>query len=134
MPADLDVLATFSETLRAASIGVGFYYSLTNSFVLNTFGHVTKPPSTLYPGMANVTQAQYESLSLALLQELWSSFGPLDEIWLDGGCGPQEMCDRVAALIAAEPNAKDAIVFNGGGGVSPNAVRWCGTESGVPGE
>ena len=56
------------------------YYSLTNNFYLNTFGHTTKPPSTLYPGQANVTQAEYEDISISMMSELWTDFGSLTEI------------------------------------------------------
>lgn len=127
---DVNVLQQFVSALSAANIGHGFYFSLTNNFYLNTFGHSTRPPSTLLPGQANVTQAEYEDLSLALMTELWTQFGPLQEIWLDGGCG--DLCDRVSALYKASPNAANAVAFNGGGGVSNNAVRWCGTEGGSP--
>ena len=127
---DLNVLQQFVDALGAAGIGHGFYFSLTNNFYLNTFGHNTRPPATLLPGQANVTQAEYEDLSIALMTELWTQFGPLQEIWLDGGCGA--LCARVSALYRASPNAANAVAFNGGGGVSANAVRWCGTEGGSP--
>ena len=146
----------FVAATTAAGIGHGFYYSLTNNFYvrcygllhaarlrsppltsplppspvpqLNVFGHNAQPPSTLQPGQANVTQAQYEDLALAQVKELWTEFGSLSEIWLDGGCGA--MCDRVGALVRATL-AKDAVAFNGGG-VSDSPVRWCGTEGGNP--
>ena len=118
----------FVAATTAAGIGHGFYYSLTNNFFLNAFGHNVQPPSTLQPGQANVTQAQYEDLALAQVKELWTEFGSLTEIWLDGGCGA--MCDRVGALVRATL-AKDAVAFNGGG-VSDSPVRWCGTEGGNP--
>lgn len=55
------------------------------------------------------------------MTELWTQFGGLDEIWLDGGCG--SMCDKVGALVRKlQPNA---VVFNGQG-VSDSPVRWCG--------
>ena len=94
---------------------------------MNEFGHVVRPPNTLLPGQANVTQAQYEDIALAQVTELWTHFGSLTEIWLDGGCG--SMCDKVGALVRSlQPNA---VVFNGGG-VSDSPVRWCGTEGGDP--
>lgn len=127
--ASVDVLTLFVEEMAKNNIGTGFYYSLTNNFYLNTLGHNTRPPSTLLPGQANITQAEYEDLSVALMTELWSDFGALTELWLDGGCG--SLCDRVSALIKNLPNAAGAVAFNGGG-VSSNPVRWCGTEGGNP--
>lgn len=63
------------------------------------------------------------------MEEIWNHFGNLTEIWLDGGCG--DMCDRVSALLP-QTLARYAVAFNGGGGTSANAVRWCGTEGGYP--
>ena len=126
-----DVAAIFAEEMTNAGLGHGFYYSLTNNFYLNTFGHNVQPASTLQPGQVGLTQAEYEATSLSLMSELWSNYGSLYEIWLDGGCGA--MCDEVNALLATRPNAAAAAAFNGGGGVSANAVRWCGTEGGSPG-
>ena len=64
----------------------------------------------------------------AQVTELWTEYGDLTEIWLDGGCGA--MCDKVGALVR-KTNAKGAVAFNGGG-VSDSPVRWCGTEGGDP--
>lgn len=36
--------------------------------------------TTLLPGQANVTQAQYEAISFAQLHELWTQFGELSEV------------------------------------------------------
>ena len=117
----------FVAATSAAGIGHGFYYSLTNNFYLNVRGHNVQPPSSLLPGQANVTQSQYEDLALAQVTELWTEFGGLTEIWLDGGCGA--MCDKVGSLVRKlQPSA---VVFNGGG-VSDSPLRWCGTESGDP--
>jgi alpha-L-fucosidase len=124
-----DVLAEFVSVMTQNNIGYGFYFSLTNNFFLNAFGHNVKPPSTLLPGQASVTQAEFEALSLSLVSELWTDYGPLTEIWLDGGCGA--MCDQVASRVRQLPNAAGAVAFNGGG-VSDSPVRWCGTEGGSP--
>jgi alpha-L-fucosidase len=129
VPANLQVMRQFVDAATAAGIGTGFYYSLTNNFFLNVLGHSVRPPSTLLPGQANVTQDEFEALAIAQMQEIWTAFGPLTEVWLDGGCG--DLCDKVAALVK-QTLAADAVAFNGGGGTSANAVRWCGTEGGAP--
>ena len=85
VPPTLPVVETFVSECKKNGIGYGFYYSLTNNFYLNTFGHSTYPPSTLQPFQASVTQKQFESIALAHVKELWTSFGDLTEIWLDGG-------------------------------------------------
>jgi hypothetical protein len=129
VPDKYPVLQLFVEAARAAGLGYGFYYSLTNNFYENALGHVVQPPSTLLPGQVNVTQAQYEAIALGHVTELWTQFGNLTEIWLDGGCG--SMCDAVGALVR-RTTARGAAAFNGGGGTTDNGVRWCGTEGGVP--
>ena len=129
VPSKYPVLKDFVATMQGAGLGYGFYYSLTNNFYVNAAAHVVRPPSTLLPGQANITQAQYEAIILGQVTELWTENGPLTEIWLDGGCG--DLCDKVGALVKSTL-AKDAVAFNGGGGVSDHPVRWCGTEGGSP--
>jgi hypothetical protein len=41
--------------------------------------------NTLKPGQLNVTQATYDNVVLQQVRELWTNYGPLDEIWFDGG-------------------------------------------------
>jgi alpha-L-fucosidase len=129
VPPQFPVLKDFVATMQSAGLGYGFYYSLTNNFYVNAAAHNVRPPSTLLPGQVNVTQQQYEAIILAQVTELWTQNGPLTEIWLDGGCG--DLCDKVGALVKSTL-AKDAVAFNGGGGVSDHPVRWCGTEGGNP--
>lgn len=44
-------------------------------FFLNEFSVTVKPPSTLLPRQANVTQAQFEAIAVASITELWTNFG-----------------------------------------------------------
>ena len=85
------------------------------------------------PGQVLVTQAQYETIALAQVKELWTAYGNLTEIWLDGGCGA--MCDRVGQLVRAT-NAVGAVAFNGGGESSlrahAHACNCAGGEKGQP--
>ena len=85
VPSKFPVLKSFVATMQSAGLGYGFYYSLTNNFFVNAAGHQVQPPSTLLPGQANITQAQYGDLILAQVTELWTENGNLTEIWLDGG-------------------------------------------------
>ena len=126
--ASLDVVRAFSDTMAARGLGHGFYYSLTNNFFLNEAGFSVRPPSTLLPGQANVTQAQFEAIALASITELWTAFGSLNECWLDGGYQSNLRANISALLSTLQP---DALVLNGEG-VSPSAGRWSGTEGNVP--
>jgi alpha-L-fucosidase len=122
----IDVLGEFVNSCEKKQIKTGFYYSVVsnsylhvdNGFVLNT---------TLQPGQLNVTQATYDSVVLQQVRELWTNYGPLNEIWFDGGY-TQSLKDPITALLAeVQPNA---VAFNGYG-VSKNPIRWIGTEMGV---
>jgi len=83
-------------------------------------------PGPLAPGQVGVTQEQYTEIEFAQLNELWTNYGDLFEVWFDGAFLPA-VHERLAALIrSTQPHSNG---FNGFG-VSPNPVRWIGTESG----
>jgi len=94
---------------------------------LNVFGHYVRN-STLLPGQTRVTQAEFEAIALASVTELWTLFGNLTEIWFDGGYTSDMEAAIFALLNANQPNS---IAMNGGG-VSPNPLRWSGTEGFKP--
>lgn len=49
----------------------------------NVLGHEVQN-TTLLPGQVYVTQAQFEDLAFDSVQELWTKYGNLTEIWFDG--------------------------------------------------
>eukprot|EP01084_Bolivina_argentea_P065700 119753_1 len=121
-----DIVKEFVDTLRAADMGVGFYYSLTNNFYLNVRSHNVQPSNTLLPGQQNVTQAQFEQIAKEQLTELFTNYGNLTEFWFDGGTA--DLSNTVKELMAQyQPSTA---TFNGQQ-VSPNVVKWVGTESGM---
>ena len=71
--------------MNEEGIGIGFYYSLTNNFYLNVKNHVAHASKDVLRGQYNVSQSQYESIALGHLEELWSQYPNLTEIWFDGG-------------------------------------------------
>ena len=75
VPDEYLVVDEFVKEMKNAGLGYGFYYSLTNNFYLNEFGHNVRPSNTLLPGQANVTQQQYEDIAVAQVHELWTQFG-----------------------------------------------------------
>ena len=119
-----DIARAFMDTLSAHHMGGGFYYSLTNNFYLNEYHHAVQNTSLL-PGQQKVTQQQYEQIALQQLTELFTRFGPLTEFWFDGGVSAT-LSAQIANLIAQ--HQPDMVVF-GGQGLTPNFVRWVGTES-----
>eukprot|EP00933_Yihiella_yeosuensis_P015403 TRINITY_DN13443_c0_g1_i1.p1 TRINITY_DN13443_c0_g1~~TRINITY_DN13443_c0_g1_i1.p1 ORF type:complete len:477 (+),score=78.65 TRINITY_DN13443_c0_g1_i1:62-1492(+) len=123
-----DVLGEYSKTLQANGIGHGFYYSLTNNFYLNVRTMQVQNSSTLLPGQEKVTEAEFKAIALSHLQELWSNYGALAEIWFDGGYSA-DLKAKITDLL--QKHQPDAAVF-GGYGISNHPVCWVGTESGNP--
>jgi len=120
-----NVVKDFVASCQKAGIKPGFYYSIvTNSFLNVVNGNVQDGP--LKPGQVRVTQDQYYQIVLAQLNELWTQFGDLAEIWFDGGYQGSISQQLSALLVDKQPNA---VIFNGYG-LTKNPVRWVGTESG----
>ena len=124
--AAIDVVDAFVSSAKKAGLGIGFYYSdATNSYC--NVAHGVVQPGGGKPGQLNVTQEIYDEFVVAHLTELWSAYGALDEIWFDGGYHTT-LKQRLADLLTKlQPKA---VVF-GGSGLTKNALRWVGTESGL---
>eukprot|EP00049_Salpingoeca_infusionum_P017725 m.354135 g.354135 ORF g.354135 m.354135 type:complete len:581 (-) comp16928_c0_seq1:238-1980(-) len=121
-----DVIEQFSTQLEAAGLGHGFYYSTGNNFYLNRINF--NPAGSLLPGQANVTDDQYNALVMQHVTELWTKFGNLTEIWFDHGYSTSQKPQLIKLLQQYQPHANGF----GGQGLTPNAVKWVGTESGLP--
>merc|ERR1712166_1601456 len=124
-----DVVKEFRDSMRAVGIAPGYYYSLKDNFYLNVHSQgAVAGSSTFLPGMAKVSQPQFEKLCLAQLRELWTNYGAMSETWFDGGWAN----DAGAAVKALVHELLPTTAAFGGEGVSPNPVKWVGTESGLP--
>ena len=121
---EVDVLGKFVASMEKAGIGHGFYYSLTNNFFLNVGGHSARGAQGALPGMVPVTQAQFESIAVQQVTELWENFGKLTEIWFDGGYTSDMKAELLTLLERTQPRA----VGMNGGGIMGSPVRWAGTE------
>ena len=150
-----DIVAQFSRSARKAGVGYGYYYStVVNNFLNVQDSRVNE--SAWAPGQVNVTDAVYDGVVLDQLGELWSDYGPLTEvslrwtlllflhsarfarnmlnvvqIWFDGGYSGAQRAPIQSLLQTHQPQA---VIFNGcdvnGTCVSPNSIRWIGTEAG----
>lgn len=119
-----DVVGRFVESAKKAGVGYGFYYSVVSNGLLNVCNGIVQPNPV--PGQLAVTQQQYDDLVIAHLTELWGNYGPLTEIWFDGGYTPS-LKPRLQKLMSElQPHV---IVFNGED-LSASPARWVGTEGG----
>ena len=123
-----DVVASFKASCLKKGLGVGYYYSL---------------GANSYTKGLHLTAEQLEAIEMQQMVELWSGrYGNeanLTEIWFDGGIDGGSRPGITALLKKLQPHA---MAFNGcvvqGGGkqsrstcITPNALRWIGTEAGV---
>ena len=123
----VDVLKHFQNSMQERGIRHGFYYSLTNNFFLNVRGHKAGYSPILLPGQVNVSQAEFEKIALEQVEELWTNYGALGEIWFDGGY-TGDMAKSLQHALKKQPGA----IGFGGEGISQNPATWIGTESGEP--
>jgi len=118
-PNGTDIVASFVASAKKYGVGYGFYYTT----VLNTYAGVCN--SVVQPG-SKYTQAEYDAMVLQHLSELWGNFGPLAEVWFDGGYN-QNMAAALRNLFATlQPH----VVAFQADKLMPSPVRWVGTESG----
>ena len=125
----VNIVAEFAKEMSAAGLPHFFYYSLKDSFYQNAIQDNVKEPSTLIAGQVNVSQDEFEDISIAAITELWTQFGDLHEIWFDGGISDR-IKGRVRGLL--EKHQPNAVTMGAGIEDDPNEVDWVGTESGMP--
>ena len=123
----VDVLRKFVDSFVRVGISHGFYYSLKNNFYLDVY-KLRVRNSTLLPGQFRVSQQAYDALALAQVKELFTQYGDLFELWLDGGYQPQVQARLKEMLQRYQPHTN---VWRGDG-ITKNKLCWVGTESGHP--
>ncbi len=118
-----DVVRDFVESCGRSGVTPGLY----SHMKCNGYWEVD------HPGLANRGQGgdpskqdRYVRARLAAIEELWGNYGPVGEIWFDGGTPDVALTglDVLPALRRLQPNA---MVLN-----SPAAtIRWIGNEKGT---
>lgn len=118
-----DLVRDFVEACRREGLKPGLYASTTANGYL-----WVDNPGRVRPG-GPVTQAQYNAIVETQLRELWTNYGPLFEIWFDGGVLAREDggADVAALLRELQPQA---IAFQGPPS-HPHLIRWVGNETGT---
>ena len=107
-----DVVGQYVAAMKEAGIGHGFYYSLDANYYLQHSGNVS------------ITPAEFQAIEIHQLTELWSAYGELTEIWLDGGFSAAIKDALAKTFKTYQPK----VVAMNGGGAATNPARWIGTE------
>ena len=118
-----DIVGDFIASCRKYGIKPGIYASTT----ANGYLKVNNPGKVVSGDPEE--QKKYNEIVEMQLTELWSNYGPLFEVWFDGGVLPPEKggFDVLGLLRKLQP---DAIAFQGPYGFANN-IRWVGNEEGV---
>ena len=118
-----DLVKDFVASCKKYGLKPGIYASTT----ANGFLRVDNPGKVLSGDPDE--QKRYNKIVETQLTELWTNYGPLFEIWFDGGVLPVEKggFDILSLVKKHQPNA---IAFQGPFGYENN-IRWVGNEEGV---
>ena len=120
-----DLVGNFMQSCRKAEIRTGLYYSVVWNNWLNVQG-TTVQPGPVAPGQVAISQATYEAIVLKQLEEIWSNYDPLLEIWFDGGYS-DSLKEGILGLV--NKYQSNASIFNGFG-LTNNSIRNIGNEYG----
>lgn len=118
-----DIVKDFIASCKKYGLKPGIYASTTANGYLQVDN-----PGKVVSGNA-IEQKRYNEIVKMQLNELWSGYGDLFEVWFDGGVLPPEKggFDIRSMLSKHQPNA---IAFQGPYG-HENNIRWVGNEEGV---
>lgn len=117
-----DIVADFIASCRKYGVKPGIYCSAS----ANAYLHVDNPGIVV--GGTPEDNRKYNEIVIQQLTELWSNYGPLFELWFDGGVLPVEKGGPPVAELKKKLQP-DAIVFEGPRGC-PNRIRHSGAEDG----
>ena len=110
-----DVLAEIERACRVRGLGLGVYLCATDYPEGVRDGGLADDPSQ---------QEAYYREYLGKLTEICTNYGPLVELWFDGGLNP-DLFERLRTVF--ERHQPQACCFSG----PVNSVRWIGNEDGV---
>lgn len=114
-----DVVGKFVTSCRKYGIKPGLYYSL-HSDHLNQLCTGTE---------GKLDRNRYNEILLGQVEELLTKYGPLEEMWFDGGIlRPEKGGPDIPGLLSRI--APNLICFGGCPGIR-NVLRWSGSEQGV---
>jgi len=117
-----DLVRDYVESCRRCGIQPGLYCNV----MANARWQVDRGRVNWGQGGDDAKQERYARVGERMLSELWGNYGPLFEIWFDGGALPpsQGGPDLIPLLHKLQPQA---MVFQG----PATTIRWIGNERGV---
>ena len=116
-----DIVVDFIQSCKKYNVKPGIYYNTNFNAYLGAGRRMA---------MTEEKQKEYNQIVLQQLTELWSNYGPLFEIWFDGGVMVDEkggIASAVTRLI--ETHQPEAVLFQGPASAT-NLIRWIGNEDG----
>jgi alpha-L-fucosidase len=118
-----DIVGDFFASCRKFGLLPGLYYSSS----CNAYCNVDNPG--LVRDRDPEAQRRYNEIVIRQLTELWTRYGPVFEIWFDGGALPPEQGgpDVAGLLRRLQP---EAVVFQGPESAD-SLLRWVGNERGL---
>ncbi len=118
-----DIVRDFVDSCKKYGIKPGIYCSA----AFNAYWNIDNPGRERSGDMAK--QQEYNRAVETMVQEIWSNYGELFEIWFDGGVLPPSMGgpELTSHLLRLQPNA---VCFQGPG-TFPTLIRWGANEEGV---
>lgn len=114
-----DIVGDFIKSCKKYGLRPGLYCSVNS----NTYFEAGNQ-------MTDSARKAYNQMVLTQLTELWTRYGPLFEIWFDGGIRPtsqEGISEQIARLV--KKYQPQAILFQGPSS-SNNLIRWVGNENG----
>ena len=115
-----DIVGDFIASCAKFGVQPGLYYSTS----CNAYCGVDNPGKV--KSGEDADQARYNEIVMQQLTEIWTRYGPLFEIWFDGGTLPPEQGgpDVLSLLWSLQPQA---VCFQGPKGTR-SMLRWVGNE------
>lgn len=131
-----DVMADLSESCRKAGMKLGLYLAPWDAYWGAGEGGVVGGNSApveykrIRGADLSVTpeaQAHYNDVYRRQLTELLTRYGPIMELWFDGGV-------KIPIMDLVQEHAPDTVVFNAPPDCANPVIRWCGNEEGLAGD
>ncbi len=121
-----DVVGDFVASCRRAGIKPGIYFSTHRNVYCTVWGHYVDWGA----GKGNEKQQAFNLIAEQMTEELCSRYGPLLQIWYDGGVKtPEEGGPDVLPIF--EKHQPDAVFYHS---IQRSDHRWIGNENGYAGD